>query len=111
MVSSLMGPPGWSGAAGDAGPRLLVADEDVLDVAEGVEGVGAELAADAGLLGAAEGRPIAHGRVRVHREGPGLDGPGHPEGPAHVAGPERAGESVGRVVGQADRILLVLEGD
>src|ERR1700728_812603 len=100
MVSSLMDPPGWSGAAGAAGPRLLVADEDVLDVAEGVEGIRAELAADARLLGAAEGCPIAHRRVRVHREAPRLDGPGHPEGPAHVAGPKRAGEPVGRVVGQ-----------
>ena len=44
------------------------ADEDVLDVGERVERVRAELAAEPGLLEAAERRRVAHRRVRVDRQ-------------------------------------------
>src|SRR5580658_7540592 len=67
----------------------LRTNEDVLHITEGVEGVRTELAADAGLLGAAERGPVAHRGVRVDREGAGLDGSSDPEGPPDVAGPQR----------------------
>ncbi len=63
---------------------LLRCDEDVLDLGEGVEGVGAELPADARLLEPAERRPVAHRRVRVDRQVAALDGPGDAQGPADV---------------------------
>ncbi len=53
--------------------RPIAADEDVLELGEGVERVRAELAADAGLLEAAERRGVAHRRVRVDAEVAGVD--------------------------------------
>ena len=67
-------------------------------------GVGAELAAEAGLLEAAERRPVAHRGVRVHRQVAGLDPAGDPDRAADVAGPDRPGQAVRGVVGQRDRL-------
>src|SRR5580692_10377935 len=83
MVSSLMSFLLRVGA----GP-LFRADENVLDVAERLERVWPELAPNARLLGAAEGGPVAHRRVRVDRQRPGLDGTGHAQRPPDVARPE-----------------------
>src|ERR1051325_2000303 len=49
-----------------------VGDEDVLLLGERVRRVGAELAAEAGLLVAAERRPVAHRGVAVDRPVAGL---------------------------------------
>src|SRR6266487_1246135 len=63
-------------------------DEDVLDVGEAVQGVRAELPAEPGLLHPAERRAVPDRGVRVDRQGPGLDRPGHPDRPAHVVRPQ-----------------------
>src|SRR5215216_4306021 len=68
----------------------VLRDEDVLLLGERVGRVRTELPAEAGLLVAAEGRPIAHRRVRVHAEGADLDPARHPQRPADVAGEDRA---------------------
>src|SRR3954454_22360363 len=62
----------WSATGGRACRDLVAGDEDVLLLGEGVRGVGAELAAETGLLEAAERRPVAHCRVRVDAEVAGL---------------------------------------
>ena len=84
-------------------------DEDVLDLGERVERVGTELAAEAGLLEAAERRRVAHRRVRVDRQVAGLDAAGDPQRAPDVAGPDRAGQAVLGVVGHPDRVGLVVE--
>ena len=88
---------------------VVADDEDVLLLGERVRGVRAELAAEPGLLVAAERRPVAHRRVRVHAEVAGLDAARDPQRPADVAGEDRAGQAVLGVVGQRDRLLLVVE--
>ena len=70
---------------------------------------GPELAAQPGLLEAAERRVVAHRRVRVHRQVAGFHGARHPHRPRQVVGPDRPGQSVRGVVGQLDRVGLVLE--
>ncbi len=74
-------------------------DEDVLGLGERVQGVRPQLAAEPGLLEAAERRPVAHGGVRVDRQVAGLDRPGHPQRAAQVCGPDRPGQPVRGVVG------------
>ena len=64
-------------------------EEDVLLVGERVQRVRAELAAEAGLLEAAERRRVAHRRVRVDRQVAGLDRRGRPAAP----GPGRGSRS------------------
>src|SRR5207245_9352103 len=71
----------------------------------------AELAAETGLLEAAERRRRAHGAVGVDRQDAGLERPGDAEGAGSVPRPDRAREPVGRVVGDADRVGLVGERD
>ena len=82
--------------------RVSRGDEDVLLLGERVRGVRAELAAEAGLLEAAERRPVAHRGVRVDAEVAGLDAARDPQRPAEVAGEDRAGQPVLGVVGQRD---------
>ncbi len=55
------------------------------------------------------GRRVAHRGVRVDREVAGLDAARHPQRPADVAGPDRPGQAVLRVVGHPDRVGLVVE--
>src|SRR6266545_7066718 len=86
-----------------------VRDEDGFGFRERLGGVWAQLAAQAGLLHAAERGPVPHRGVAVHAERPGLHGPGHPQRPAEIAGPDAPGEAILRVVGQADRLGLVAE--
>src|SRR6266700_4186449 len=88
-----------------------VRDEDVLRLGEGKRRVRAELAAQSGRLESAERRPIAHRRVRVHREVAGLDGTADPDGLADVTRPDRSGQPERAVVGDADRVGLVVERD
>src|SRR5436190_20104057 len=89
---------------------LLVGDEHVLLLGERVRCVGAELAAEAGLLVAPERRPVAHRGVAVHAEVAGLDATRDPQRPPEVVRVDRPGEPVLGVVGQGDRFLLVVEG-
>src|SRR4051794_26688797 len=84
---------------------------DVLQLGVGLERVGAELATDAGLLEAAERGRDAHRAVRVDRDHAGLDRPRDAQGARAVAGPDRAGEAVDRLVGEGDRLRLAAEGD
>src|SRR4051794_15535182 len=85
--------------------------EHVLLVAEGVQRVGPELAAEAGLLEAAERRGVTHRRVAVDREVARLDAAGDAQGPAEVAGPDRPRQAVLALVCHADGVRLVLERD
>src|SRR6202012_1963175 len=94
---SLMNPPASRAASRSSCGAVVLriagsfrADEYVLHVAERLERVRPELASDPRLLGTTEGRPVAHGRVRVDRQRPGLHRPGHPQGPADIACPQRA---------------------
>ena len=73
-------------------------EEHVLDLRVAVERLHPELAAEAGLLEAAERRRDAHRAVRVHREHAGLERPRDAQRPRAVARPDRAGEPVRRVV-------------
>src|SRR6266516_3525733 len=88
-----------------------VRDEDVLGFGEGKRRVRAELAAESGRLESAERRPVAHRRVRVHREVAGLDGAADPDRLADVTRPDRSGQPERAVVGDADRVGLVVERD
>src|SRR6266704_100862 len=88
-----------------------VRDEDVLGFGEGKRRVRAELAAESGRLESAERRPVAHRRVRVHREVAGLDGAADPDRLADVTRPDRSGQPERAVVGDADHVGLVVERD
>src|SRR5512133_3747003 len=95
---------GWSST-------FLRLEVDVLDLGVGVERVGAELAAEARLLEAAERGRDPHRGVVVDREHAGVDRPRHAQGTGAVAGPDRAREAVDRVVCDPHRLLLAPEGD
>src|ERR1700742_2624246 len=84
---------------------------DVLQLGVVLERVGAELAADARLLEAAEGRAHPHRAVRVDRDHAGLDRPRDAQRAPPVAGPDRAGKAVDGVVGEPDRLGLAAERD
>src|SRR5436309_3327458 len=84
---------------------------DVLDLRVTVHSMHAELAAEARLLHAAERRDHAHRAVRVEREHAGVDRPRHAERAGSVAGPDRAGEAVHRLVGNAHSVGFVVERD
>src|SRR5215218_4101149 len=102
----------------DANPRPPASRNDsfrrvvhVLQLRVVIERVGPELASEARLLEAPEGRAHAHGPVRVDGEHTGLDGPRDAQRLGAVASPDRAGEAVDRVVGEPHRLRLVTEGD
>src|SRR6202035_2344410 len=84
---------------------------DRLDLGVGVERVRAELATVAGLLEPAERSAHAHGRVRVDRQDSRLHATRHAQRASAVARPDRARQPVDRVVGQANRLVLVVERD
>src|SRR5437588_4721299 len=85
--------------------------EDDLHLRVTVHSLHAELAAEVRLLHAAERRDDAHRAVRVQRQHAGVDGPRHAERARSVAGPDRAGEAVHRLVGYPHGVGLVLERD
>ena len=70
-----------------------------------------ELAAEAGLLEAAERRRDADRAVRVDAEHAGLERARDAQGAGAVRGPDRAGQAVRRVVRDPDRVRLVVERD
>ena len=55
------------------------------------------------------GRRVADAAVRVDRQVAGLDAAGDAQAATDVAGPDRPGEAVCRVVGLGDRVRLVVE--
>src|SRR5437867_624689 len=99
-------PAMWSGGLRT---RLRVA-EDGLQLEELLEARLAPLAAVARLFVAAEGGAQV-GLRAVHVDVAGADLPGHPARALEVAGGHVAREPVGRVVGDADRVRLVLVWD
>src|SRR5215470_18189513 len=88
---------------------FLGCDEDVLGLGERVQSVRPQLAAQPGLLEAAERGPVADGGMGVDRQVAGLDRPRHPQRAAQVLGPDRLGQPVGGVIGDPHRVRLVLE--
>lgn len=69
----------------------------------------AELAADAGLLVAAERHLVVQGVVGVDPDGAGAQGVGDLDGGVEVLGVHGGGQAVGGVVAELDRLLLGLE--
>ncbi len=102
-LSSVIGDPSSAVVRWSSCRDLVAGDEDVLLLGERVRRVRAELPAEAGLLEAAERRPVAHRRVRVDAEVAGLDPARDPQRPADVAGEDRAGQAVLGVVGEPRR--------
>src|SRR5918993_812328 len=90
---------------------LLRGHEDVLYLGVIVESVRAELAPHARLLHPAKRCCDPDGGVGVYGQYAGLDAAGGAHGSGDVLRPERAGETVDRVVGEANGVLFVLEGD
>ena len=95
-------------AVGVAGGRLV--EDDGLGLEEGHEPFLAALAADARLLEPAE-RDAEVGAERVVPTVPGAELAGHGTGAVGVGGEHRGVEAVDRVVGDADRVVLVGGGD
>src|SRR5215212_4530913 len=90
---------------------LLRGDVDVLYLGVVVEGVRTELAPDAGLLHPAERRCDADGGVGVYGDDARLHAPSYAQGAGAVLRPDRARETVNRVVRLPDGVLLVIERD
>ena len=112
------GSGGGSAAAGDGDVEPAVAGALLGDVDVDVLGLGvlqiallAELAADAGLLVAAEGVPGVEEVVVVDPDRAGAQALGHPHGAGRVAAPDGAGQAVPRVVGHGDRVVVVVDTD
>src|SRR5690349_2126981 len=93
------------------GVRLGDVDEDVLGLGVEVERRHPELPTDARHLVAAERRLRVHGAVRVHADHAGLESTRGAHRLADVAAPDRAGQAVGRRVGEAKRLFLRVEWD
>src|SRR3954468_13106827 len=74
-----------------------------------VEGLGAELAADSGVLHATPGKSGIEAVMIVHPDDSAAEFRRHPMGAGDVAGADRRREPERRVVGDADALLLVLE--
>src|SRR5664279_1168765 len=94
-----------------AAPSAVGGHEDVLHVTVRSQGLEPELASEPGLLHPPEAGLNPHRAVGIDRQVAGLDGPGHTQGASPVPRPDGARQPVGRVVGEPDGLLLVLEGD
>ena len=90
--------------AGSAGPS---ADADELAVHELLHAQASELTAETGALGAAEGQLGALGADAVDEHHARLQAVGHAQGLRRVGGEDVRAQSVGGVVGELDRRLLV----
>src|SRR5438034_4703252 len=73
--------------------------------------IDAVLAAQAGILVAAERRQMADGTISVHPDRPSLYALGHANGTPDVAGPHARSQAEAHVVCDAHCVLLVLELD
>src|SRR6266487_6232657 len=101
-TSSWDGPP----TRARTGARLPVADVDVLDLSVGGEFVEALLAADAGVLEAAEGGAGEVAGGVVDPDVAGFDVVGEAVGGGQVAGEDTGGEAIADAVGDGDRLLV-----
>lgn len=63
------------------------------------------------ILVPAEGSLDRHGVPDINEDLPGFDPVSNPQGPANVATPDSADETVVTVIGHADRVIFGLEGD
>src|SRR5438477_11988179 len=89
----------------------LVAQEDALPLAVGVERLQPQLPAEAASLHAAERRLDEDAPAAVDREDARLHRLGHPHRAAEVARVDRARKAVVALVREANRFRLVVEGD
>src|SRR5262245_32856328 len=89
---------------------LAVRDQQVLGLLVVVEHHLVVLAPDARLLVAAERRVRGIVVVAVGPNAAGLDAAPHAEGAVTVAAPHTGAEAVQRVVGNFQRLVLILEG-
>src|SRR5689334_14837327 len=87
-----------------------VADQHVLGLLVVVEHHAMCLPPDAGLLVAAEGRVGRIGVVAIGPDAPGLYCAAEAVGAVDIAGPNASAQSIGRVVGDGQRLRIVLEG-
>src|SRR5664279_5449221 len=87
-----------------------VADQQVLGLAVVVQHHPVVLPADAGDLVTTERRTRRVGVVAVRPDPAGLDLAAHLVGPVPVAGPDPGAQAVEGVVGDRQRLLVVLEG-
>src|SRR6266568_1396058 len=83
-------------------PSLVLGDEDVLLLGERVRRIRSEFPAEAGLLVAAERRPVPHRGVRIDAQVPGLDRSGDPQCTPDIAREDRTRQPVLGVVGKSD---------
>src|SRR5690606_16734494 len=90
---------------------VLQLDPGGLDLGVLVEGVQRLVSAVAGLLEAAERRGHVAAVVLIDPHAAGTQGLGHPVRPRQIAGPHRRGQAIGRVVGNAHRLLGAVEAD
>ena len=74
-----------------------------------VKAFGAAFAADAGIVDAAPGRGRVEAVMVVDPDDAGLDGGRHPMGAADVAGADRGRKTERGIIGEAQRVGLVLE--
>src|SRR3979411_1796304 len=91
--------------------NLAELDPGRLDLGELVEGVQRLVAADAGLLVAAERRGDVAAVVGVDPHRTGTQALGELEGLVDVRGEDRRSEPIDRVVGDGERLLGVLHRD
>src|SRR3546814_1868218 len=84
---------------------------DRLQVSELVDGVERLVAAEAGLLEAAERRGDVAAVEAVDPDRAGPEAAGGLHGLVDVGGPDRRRQAVDRVVGDPDRLVLVGEGE
>src|SRR6185295_16579085 len=99
------------GVRARAGAGILPPHINRLDLRIRLDRLLAELAAEAALLVAAEGRGGVVPVVLVDPHRPGLDAPRHLVGLADIARPHAGGEAVDRGVGELDGFLDLLERD
>src|SRR5271156_6783327 len=110
------------GAGADFIPRLrrewmleeperlgAVADQHVLGVLIVIEHHLVVFAADAGLLVTAEGGVRRIGVIAVGPDAAGLDSPPKAVGAVAVSRPDAGAEAIERIVGDAERVVLILE--
>src|ERR1700749_4764710 len=90
----------------DIGSAPLGRVVDVLHLGVVVERIGSQLPPHARLLEATEGSRHPDRGVGVDRDRPGLDRSCHPQRPRSVLSPDRARETVDRLIGQPHRLLL-----
>src|SRR4051812_32960469 len=100
----------WIGTTWASEPLVADRERDRLGLEEPLDALGAALAPQARRFVPAEGR-VRHHRVAVDAEGARPHGAGHADRALHVVGLHGGAEPVVGVVGEADRLLLVGEGD